>query len=149
MQMMNTDRSRDLKASTRRHPARGFALIEVLVSLLIFSLGILGMVGLQARATRFSVDASERTRASIMASELVATMWAAQSTTPNAADLTAWVARLKDPTVAGLPQADYSISAPDADGAVAITLTWKSVSRGAQGATGTYVTTVAIPGGTP
>ena len=48
----------------------GVALIEVLISILLFSLGILGLIGLQARAISFSVDAEDRNRAALFANEI-------------------------------------------------------------------------------
>lgn len=128
----------------RRH--RGFSLIEVMVSLLVFSFGVLGMVGLQVTATRVSVEASERNRASLMANELVAAMWAAQTTSLSSATLTAWQQRLADPQGTGLYNGTGNVSAPDTDGAVTITITWSSVARGSSGPTARYVTKVALPG---
>jgi type IV pilus assembly protein PilV len=40
-----------------RHTQTGAFLLEALIGILIFSLGILGIVGLQARAIRFTNDA--------------------------------------------------------------------------------------------
>lgn len=46
--------------SPSRRPARGLSLIESLVSLLIVSVGMLGLVGLQARLAQSSSDAQFR-----------------------------------------------------------------------------------------
>ena len=48
------------------------ALIEVLVSILIFSFGVLGLIGLEASAINYSVDAEDRSRAALFASEISA-----------------------------------------------------------------------------
>ena len=53
----------------------GFALLEALVAMLVFALGILGMVGLQASMTREQTSAKLRSDAAYLASELVGTMW--------------------------------------------------------------------------
>jgi prepilin-type N-terminal cleavage/methylation domain-containing protein len=45
---------RDMKHKAPRPPARGMALIEVLVAVLLFSIGLLGLLGLQTRADRKS-----------------------------------------------------------------------------------------------
>ena len=50
-------------------------LIEVLVSLLIFSFGFLGLIGMQARAVQLSTDAEDRSRAALLANDIVTTMW--------------------------------------------------------------------------
>lgn len=53
---------------------RGVALIEALVSILIFAFGILGLMGLAASAINYSVDAEDRTRASIFANDVASTI---------------------------------------------------------------------------
>lgn len=132
---------------SRRHGhtvSRGFTLIEVLVSLLVFSLGILGLAGFQALVTRHSVEASERGRAALMANELVAEMWKAQSTSLDEAAIEAWAARVEDPEVLGLPDGDGEITElDDESGTVLIRITWTSVVRGNE--TSTYLTEFALP----
>jgi len=54
--------------------ARGFVLLEALVALLIFSLGVLGMVGFQAASTKIATDSRFRTEAALLADELMAKM---------------------------------------------------------------------------
>lgn len=53
----------------------GMMLIEALVAILIFSIGILALVGLQATAVKQSTDARYRAEAASLASELIAEMW--------------------------------------------------------------------------
>ena len=64
---------------TRCQPSRrrqaGMSLIEVLTAVLIFSIGILGLVGLHARATQFSVSAEDTNRAALLANEMVTAVW--------------------------------------------------------------------------
>jgi len=50
----------------RRTLAKGATLIEILVALLILSLGLLGMAGLQARAVKGNHSAMQRTQAVMM-----------------------------------------------------------------------------------
>jgi type IV pilus assembly protein PilV len=128
----------------RRASSRGFTLIEVLVSLLVFSLGILGLAGFQALVTRHSVEASERSRAALMANELVAEMWTAQTTSLDEETLAAWLARVEDPAVLGLPGGEAEITPLDDEvGTVLIQITWTSVVRGNE--TSTYLTEFALP----
>jgi len=54
---------------------RGAFLLEALIGILIFSLGVLGIVGLQARAIRFTNDAQFRAEAMYLANSLVSQMW--------------------------------------------------------------------------
>lgn len=52
-----------------RNRQKGFALIEVLVSLLIFALGVLGVAGMQGQAIRVTHDSSQRSQATWLAHE--------------------------------------------------------------------------------
>ena len=54
---------------------RGSFLIEALIGILIFSLGILALVGMQAAAISAQSDARYRTEASNLAQQMVNTMW--------------------------------------------------------------------------
>jgi len=120
----------------------GLLLIEVLVSLLIFSFAVLGLIGLQATATKSSFYSEDRMRASVMANELVATMWNQQTLTLPVATIAAWKARLTNTAVSGLPSATAVISVPDANGVVTITITWQEPSLPT---TSQYITQVAMP----
>lgn len=103
-----------------RRAYRGVMLIEVLVSILIFSIGILGIVALQAVSIRNVRDADYRTEASMYASQIIGSMWADRFNVPtyalNAADVVpcgvganasanpqvdAWLDSFTDPAVAG------------------------------------------------
>ncbi|MEQ1533455.1 MAG: hypothetical protein HOO97_04820 [Sideroxydans sp.] len=54
---------------------RGSMILEALISILIFSMGILAIVGLQANSIKMSSDAKYRTDASLLADRLVGMMW--------------------------------------------------------------------------
>jgi type IV pilus assembly protein PilV len=59
-----------------RRDQRGAFLLEALIGILIFSLGVLGIVGLQAQAIRFTNDAEYRAEAVYLANSLISQMWA-------------------------------------------------------------------------
>lgn len=63
-----------------RHDQSGVMLLEALIAILIFSLGILGVVGLQASALSVSRDAHYRADAALLANELVGLMFAGDRT---------------------------------------------------------------------
>jgi type IV pilus assembly protein PilV len=67
--------------SNRRAPQAGFTLIEVLVAILVFSLGILAVVNLQASAVKLSTDAQQRAEATYLADQLLARMLIADRAT--------------------------------------------------------------------
>ena len=54
---------------------RGFMLIEVLVSILIFSIGVLALVGLQAKMTKAQSASKYRADAAYLSNELIGVMW--------------------------------------------------------------------------
>lgn len=137
----------DHRPDTRR-PARGqtgMTLIEVLVSLLIFSFGFLGLIGMQARAVQLSTDAEDRSRAALLANEIVASMWIQKTMVLPAATVTAWQTRVGDQTVSGLPNSSGTVSAPDASGLTTVTITWHPASRKSTEADSKYVTQVMMP----
>lgn len=119
-------------AKTRRAGQRGVTLIEVLVSVLIVSFGILGIVALQARAIQYSMDADDRNRAALFADDLAAQMRLARSTTLPAAQLQAIEKRIQglDPntnqtTGLGLPNAALAITPGATPNLATITITWR------------------------
>lgn len=63
------------RLSTRR-AQRGAFLLEALIAILIFSFGVLGIVGLQARALKAVGDAQYRGEAAYLAETLAGRMWA-------------------------------------------------------------------------
>lgn len=63
-----------LKPQVRR-AQQGAFLLESLIGILIFSLGILGIVGLQAQAIRFTNDSEYRAEAVYLANSLISQMW--------------------------------------------------------------------------
>jgi type IV pilus assembly protein PilV len=54
---------------------RGVMLIEALLGMLIFSLGILAIMGLQAFSIKNTIEAKYRTEASFLANQIIAEMW--------------------------------------------------------------------------
>ena len=53
----------------------GVMLIEALLGILIFSIGILALIGMQATAIRNTADARYRSEASFLATEVIGRMW--------------------------------------------------------------------------
>ena len=129
-----------LRETTHPHRAQaGVALLEVLVSVLLFSLGLLGLIGLQARAVSFSVAAEDRNRAALLANEVVALTWLNQSTTLSADTLKAWNQRVNDPRSGGLPGGDGSVTPVGTGKAANITITWQAPSQSTSSRLTTHV----------
>ena len=82
---------------------RGSMLLEALIALLLFSMGILGLMGLQAIALKNTADAKYRTEAALLANEIIGQMWVSDRTTavlqgnfnsPAGGDYNNWLARV-------------------------------------------------------
>ena len=59
----------------QRQAQNGVMMIEVLLGILIFSIGILAMLGLQATAMRATIDSKYRAEAGFLANEILGVMW--------------------------------------------------------------------------
>jgi len=129
--------------------AGGFSLIEVLVGLLLFSLGILGLVGMQASMTETQTVSKVRTDASYLANELIGIMWTdignlGNYTTTGCATYARcadWQAKLS----AQLPQGTLQELTPDTSanataGDIKITIKWTMPN----GASHQYTTTANV-----
>jgi type IV pilus assembly protein PilV len=55
-------------------------LLEALIAILIFSIGILGVVGMQAMSVKQSTDARYRIEAALLAQQLLGRMWVSNRT---------------------------------------------------------------------
>lgn len=121
---------------------RGAMLIEVLVSILIFSFGLLGLVGLQAVASQNSVNAQDRSTAANIANEMVTEMWLRNtSNTANlAAQIAAWQARV---IASNLPAAAGTV-ATDVNNITTVTIQWRPTARRAGEPNSRYETQVVV-----
>jgi type IV pilus assembly protein PilV len=107
----------------------GVALLEVLVSILLFSLGILGLIGLEARAISLSTDAEDRNRAALLANDIASAMWLGKSVAVDVSSGSVWQKRLSDAN-AGLPNAAVTVTAVSGTtNSADIQITWKAPDR--------------------
>lgn len=119
---------------------RGFSMIEVLVTVLILAIGLLGLAGLQSTALRSNHSAYLRSQATVLAYDITDRMRANRTAALNgaynvnvggtgsgssmaAADVIAW----KDNLEAMLPEGDGSVARTDTR--FTITVQWDD-SRG-------------------
>lgn len=119
-------------------------LLEALVAILIFSLGVLSVIQLQAVSIRQASSAEYRSMASMLANDLVSRMWAGNrapevlqanfGSTSSGAGYTQWLATVRR---SGLP----NISA---DLGTLPTVTFVSVPSGLVGGTASSQATVTI-----
>jgi type IV pilus assembly protein PilV len=127
-------------ASPRR---RGFALIEALIAILIFSLGALGLLGLQVSMMRATSGAKYRADAAYLANDLVGTMWvdaanltAYRDSCASHAPCNAWTTKV----AATLPGGTADLAIDPVTGRVGITINWTVPTEGAH----VFSTTTAI-----
>jgi type IV pilus assembly protein PilV len=130
--MRTTQGRRHARRFAKPRHIRGVALIEVLVALLLFMLGVLGMVGLQSSMTRAQTESKVRSDAAYLASELIGRMW---SDLTNAATYSgtgcATQARCKEwqsKVASSLPGGSGAVTVDATTGDVAVTITWKMPS---------------------
>ena len=127
---------------------RGMMLLEVMIGILIFAIGVLGMVKLRAVSTANSVNSEDRTAAALLANDLIADMWVGRSANAPAT-YTAWQSRVAQV----LPNGDGELSPGASANVATIKITWirklgRNVDSGAtasdSNATATYTTQVVI-----
>lgn len=123
----------------------GMMLLEGLIAILVFSLGILALVGMQAVAVKQVTDAKYRSDASLLASQLLGTMWVSDrlpanlranfdTTNGTSAALTSWqtavATALPGVTLPGItpavnpPTVDVTAIGGVNDGTVTVTIFW-------------------------
>lgn len=113
---------------------KGMSLLEVLISILIFSIGVLGLVALQAKATQSSSDGEDRNRAALLANEAVSLIWTYQTVSLSPTVYSAWQARVgytTTPTSVGLPNGTGTITTDTTQtpNVTTITIQWKEPSH--------------------
>lgn len=133
-------------ARAPRRRQRGLIIVEVLLAVLIFSFGILGVIHLQATAIKLNADAKLRSDASYLAGQIISQMWIDRSNLddyvhlPEGEDcefsgdegasehVTDWVGTAAKPgTVLGsLPNATSQIKFESGTNMVTVTVCWRS-----------------------
>ena len=127
---------------TGRKRTRGISLIEVLVVIVLFSFGLIGMIGLQARAVQASISAEDSSRAALLANEIVSAMSGSNTINLPSGDITAWNTRVADATARGLPNGEGTVVV--AGNVATVTVTWRAPHE-ASGTVHNYTTQVMIP----
>ncbi|MFA6040113.1 MAG: prepilin-type cleavage/methylation domain-containing protein [Methylophilus sp.] len=124
---------REIKANFAQGQ-QGAALLEALIAILLFSLGILALAGLQAAMIKNTDDAKYRSEATFVAQEMLGNIWIS-----GASDLSSKA--LAEQSFTQLPNGKRSI-AVSADRVVTVTVKWTLPGK----AEHTYVTSARIEG---
>lgn len=127
--MRNGHRQKAAGARRMRRSVRGMSLVEVLVSMVIFIIGVLGL--LSAHATAFSsfTDSKFRIDASLLTDRLIGEVWVdrahaaeyayAGHSAQAPARIAPWLAQLRQ----SLPAADAAVEVVGDE--VRVTVTWQ------------------------
>jgi type IV pilus assembly protein PilV len=120
-----------MQAKNRGSAEGGFLLIEALISILIFSVGLIGLIGLQAMAINNTLHGKYRTEASYLANSIVGQMMVDQSNVAGYADSStpsanraAWDAEV----LAALPNAATSVTIVGGT-AVTVVVSWRNADE--------------------
>lgn len=119
-------------------------MLECMIALVIFAIGVLGMVKMQSLSTSNSVNSEDRATAATLANDLVAELWATHSTAAPAdyATTGGW----QDTVTKSLPNGDGQLTSPAA-GVALVTIRWDAkggTTDGASSPRASYVTQVTI-----
>ena len=118
--------------SIQRSAQQGVMLIEALIAILLFSAGILAMVGMQGLALSYASDAKYRSDAAFLANELVGQIWVDRGQLANyaypggtAPALATWKAKL-DAALPGTTTNAPTVTVDAAAGTVDIIIRWQA-----------------------
>ena len=96
----------------KRSDQAGFMLIEAMVSIVVFSIGVLGLVALLAAVIKETSNAQYRIEASMLTDQLIGEMWGEDKATlpasfssPDGPRYQAWLTRSVQAANNGLPGA--------------------------------------------
>lgn len=120
---------------------RGSMVLEALISILLFSIGILAVIGLQAASIKNVAAAKYRTDASLLANQVIGQMWVSDKSnvalvtnfsSPGGADYVTWANSVAQalPGVSGMP-ANAPTVAIDANNNVTVTVFWQAPDEAA------------------
>lgn len=115
---------------------QGSVVLEALISILIFSIGILAIVGLQAASIKNVAAAKYRTDASLLANQVIGQMWVSDKSnaalvtnfsSPAGASYATWANAVAQglPGVSGVP-ANAPTIAIDANNNATVTVFWQA-----------------------
>jgi type IV pilus assembly protein PilV len=140
-----------MKLTPLKRKLSGVMLLEALIGILIFSIGILAVVGLQAASVKNQADAKYRADASYFANQIIGQMWGDRTNLANYAhyptpaitaaappgcsptgaasanaNVTAWTAKLAASLPGAAANRQQIIVNPGAGNQVMVAICWKA-----------------------
>ena len=128
--MMNKPVLKPIKSNQQ-----GVVIIEALVAILIFSMGVLAVVGLQAAMIKNTTDSKFRGDASYIAQQRIGQIWSDPSNAASYIETNTDISTL-------LPNGTRTVTSPAANQKT-VTITWQSPGE----AQHNFTTTASIAGG--
>ena len=114
---------------------QGVVLIEAMIAILIFSMGVLAIVGLQAAMVKNTADSKYRADASYIAQQRIGTMWSDPGNLVTYLEVNTDISTL-------LPGGTRTVTQPVA-GQFVVTVTWRQPGESQHN----FTTTARIVGG--
>lgn len=115
--MMKRIRNQSKMLSAKRTQT-GAILLEALIAIVIFSMGILAVAGLQATMIRNTTDANFRAEATFITQQAIGQMWADPKNLAN-------FVNEAGSDINTLPNGKLIVSRPNANEQVRVTVTWQ------------------------
>lgn len=126
------NRRRTFPAKSTQH---GVVLVEAMIAILIFSMGVLAIVGLQAAMIKNTADSKYRADASYIAQQWIGRMWTDPDNRATYPGTTTNISSL-------LPNGSLTVTQPATD-QFTVTITWQNPGEPQHN----FTTTATISGG--
>lgn len=120
---------------------QGVVLLEALIAILIFSMGILALVGLQAAMVKNTSDARFRSEASFIAQQRIGLIWS------DPANPTAFLEPLPGTDISAVLPGGTRTTLQTSPGEFSVTVNWTPPSAAGAPETHSYVMVARVAGG--
>jgi type IV pilus assembly protein PilV len=130
---------RPIASPAPRHQQAGVMLLEALLSILVFSVGVLAIIGLQVASVKQASDSKYRSDASLFANQLIGQMWTSDRTASTlqtnfqtgGAAYNTWLADVTGSSglpgaAANPPTVDVAINPATNTSQVTVTINWRA-----------------------
>jgi len=122
--MRKSNHCRACRSAAPAFSQRGVVLLEVLISILLFSLAVLAIVGLQASMVKSTTDAKFRADASYVAQRVIGNIWVNPDAFPYPLDTA-------NDIPADLPNGQFTVTQPSQN-QYQVKVTWQTPGEASQ-----------------
>lgn len=125
------------KTSTRTFTQRGVVLLEAMIAIVLFSIGVLAVVGLQAAMIKNTSGAKSRIDASYIAQQRIGLMWSDPANLANYVEV--------NTPISGVPNGMRTTALSGVQ--VTVTVNWQEPGAASGVVAHNFTTTASITGG--